>query len=187
MKNLIMLFLATSLTVSSVEAKEDKSKKKVHHDQSIELTSKQKQLLTTALNTAKRDGHKNPYLLPGIIMVESKAGTALRFRTAKHKPARDQSVGIAQIIASTAKGVIKRHPEVKQTMGNKGLEYELAHNDLFNINIASNYLNDLAEITHSDAQLLGAYNTGYVVKQPERMHYVKKVQKEILKLKREGL
>ena len=187
MKNLIMLFLATSLTVSSVEAKEDTLKKKVKHDQSIELSSKQKQLLTTALDTAREDGHKNPFILPGIIMVESKAGTAKKFRTAKHKPSYDKSVGLAQIIASTARGVMKRHPEVKSAMKSKDLDYELANNDRFNIVIASKYLNDLSEFTHGEAQLIAAYNTGHVVKRPERMSYVKLVQKNISLVKRERL
>lgn len=189
MKYIFMLFLAATFTVSNVEAKEEKHKKIVqkHVEEHVELTLKQKQLLTTAYHQAKEDGLINPFVLPGILMVESKAGAGKKFRTARHKPHYDQSVGIAQIIASTARGVLKKHPEVKAKMGNKGLDYELANNDHFNIAIASSYLQDLSEITHSEAQLIAAYNTGRVVKRPERMGYVKKVQSNIVRVKKELL
>ena len=190
MKYLIaLLFVATTLTVSNVDASDKKQKHakivQKHSQESAGLTLDQKQILTSAITMAKKDGHKNPYILPGIIMVESKAGTAKKFRTARHKPSYDQSVGLVQIIASTAKGVVNRHPELKKQLSNKGLAYDLANNDKFNMSVASSYLSDLSEFAHTEDQLIAAYNTGHLVKRPEKMKYVKLVQTHVARIKKE--
>lgn len=183
----MLLALASTLIFSNVEAKEKNHKQVVHKHsrESVELSSLQKHNLSIAFNIAKSDGHKNPYLLPGLIMVESTAGAGQKFRSARHKPRRDQSVGIAQIIASTARSVVAHHPELKKHIGNRGLAYDLANNDVFNIHIASAYLSDLSKNTHSEAALIAAYNTGHIVRRPEKMAYVRKVQKNINKMRRE--
>jgi hypothetical protein len=183
MKTLSMAILAVILTVSNVEAnaREHNRVDQKHAQERVDLTLKQKQLLTSALETAKKDGHKDPYLLPGLIMHESTAGTAEKFRTARHKPSYDQSVGVAQILPGTASGVLKRHPDLKGLMKSKNVASELANNDKFNVAIASNYLNDLVKgdprIGMSNAYIVAAYNTGHFVKKPEKMKYVKLVQK----------
>jgi soluble lytic murein transglycosylase-like protein len=186
MKYFYMLFLAATITVSTVEAKETHRKiVQKHVKLHEELTLSQKQILTSAFNTAKKEGNYNPLILPGIIFVESTAKGGPKVRSTKHKPVYDKSVGLAQIIAGTAESVIKDHPELKRHMKSKNLAHELAYNDTFNIMVANSYLSDLSQFTHSDAQLIAAYNTGHIVKKPERMGYVKKVQKSVSRMRKE--
>jgi hypothetical protein len=147
----------------------------------------QKAILKTAFTTAKQEGLKNPIILSGIILHESGAGTAEKFRTSKHKAAHDQTVGLGQIKTGTAKAVIARHPEIKQHMHSKDVQHELAYNDLFNIYVAALYLKDLQEDAHSDDQLIAAYNLGHVPKKPEKMGYVKLVNSSISSIKKNKL
>jgi len=147
----------------------------------------QKAILRTAFTTAKQEGLKNPIILPGIILHESGAGTAKKFRTSKHKAAHDQTVGLGQIKTGTAKAIISRHPELKQHMHSKDVQHELAYNDKFNIYVAALYLKDLQEDAHSDNQLIAAYNLGHVPKKPEKMGYVKLVNKSIYNIKKDKL
>lgn len=179
MKYFIMLVvLASTLTVSNVEAAQ--KQKRVEN-----FSLHQKHILTTAYNLAKEDGLKNPYILSGILLVESNAGKGKKFRTSKHKPLYDKSVGIAQILPSTAKMILKRYPNLRNKMNNKGLNSNLANNDSFNISLASKYLVELSKKNHSDAQLIAAYNLGHSIKKPEKMFYVKKVQSQIRNIQNE--
>jgi hypothetical protein len=151
------------------------------------FSSSQKAILRTAYSTAQQEGLKNPVILPGIILHESGAGTAKKFRTSKHKAAHDQTVGLGQIKTGTAKAVIARHPEIKQHMHSKDVQHELAYNDKFNIYVAALYLKDLQDDAHSDNQLIAAYNLGHVPKKPEKMGYVKLVNRSIFNIKKDKL
>lgn len=157
------------------------------NDTNQSFNSNQKAILRTAYSTAKQEGLKNPVILPGIILHESGAGTAAKFRTSKHKAAHDQTVGLGQIKTGTAKAVLSKHPEIKQYMRSRDIQHELAYNDLFNIYVAALYLKDLQEDAHSDNQLIAAYNLGHVPKKPEKMGYVKLVNKSIYSIKKDKL
>ncbi len=151
------------------------------------LSVNQKNILTLAYNTAKEDGLRQPEVLAGIIYQESKAGEAAKFRTSKHKKACDQTVGLGQIKTKTAKSVLKRFPELKQKFGipDSQVGTALAHNDKFNVAIASKYLVYLSTMYKGD-ELIASYNMGEggvkKLRNPSKLPYVKSVNKHIARL-----
>jgi hypothetical protein len=156
-----------------------------HHkpDKTHSLSDNQKRVLHTAYNIGKADGLKNPAILSGIILQESKAGSQPNFRTSRHKKAIDQTTGLGQIKVGTAKGILKQYPELKQKMKSNNLAHELAFNDEFNMSVASKYLKSLYEIRHDDDFVIAAFNQGPggVSKRPWKLPYVKSVKNHIIK------
>lgn len=153
------------------------------------LSKHQRDILSLAYATGKKDGLKKPEILAGIIYQESKAGTAAKFRTAAHKGANDQTVGLGQIKVKTAKGVLKRFPKLKERFGisDKNIAKNLANNDEFNIAVASKYLVMICENKCSSDFLTAAYNKGEggasKLRAPGKLPYVKLVNKHIANLK----
>lgn len=151
------------------------------------LSVNQKNIITLAYNTAKEDGLRQPEVLAGIIFQESKAGEAAKFRTSKHKKACDQTVGLGQIKTQTAKSVIRRFPELKKKFGipDSQVGTALAHNDKFNVAVASKYLVYLSTMYKGDA-LIASYNMGEggvkKLRNPSKLPYVKSVNKHIARL-----
>lgn len=184
MKQFIVLLLLLSV-FNGVEAKQ-KSSKKVKSTHITALSNDQRKILTSAYTVAKNDGLKNPKILPGILMQESAAGSAKNFRTSKHKPAFDQTVGLGQIKLSTAKSILKENPDLKSKMKSGDLKRELAHNDSFNISIASRYLKDLSKSVHTDSHLIAAYNLGLGgaqhLKNPDKLQYVRNVKNHMSRI-----
>lgn len=174
---------------------EPASAKRVHHQHVVkhtgesrkhtahsakQLSDQQTDVLKMAYSVAKKDGLRNPAILTGIIMQESKAGTADRFRTASHKRRVDQSVGLAQIKADTAKGVLAENPDLKTTFNvsnGSNIKQKLATDDKFNVAIASRYLRSLYKIRNDDTWVIAAYNRGpgNVGKTPWKIPYVRLV------------
>jgi hypothetical protein len=148
------------------------------------LSVNQKNIITLAYNTAKEDGLRQPEVLAGIIFQESKAGEAAKFRTSKHKKACDQTVGLGQIKTGTARAVLKRFPELKKKFGipDSQITNALAHNDKFNVAVASKYLVYLSTMYRGDA-LIASYNMGEggvkKLRNPSKLHYVRMVNKHI--------
>lgn len=155
------------------------------HTQNQPLSKTQSVILDLAYSVAVEDGHANPKVLQGIIMQESKGGTAKNFRTAKHKKSSDQTVGIGQIKVGTALAVLQAFPEMKQqykvSAGN--ISQALAFNDRFNIAIASKYLKMMYKINGTDAFAIAAYNKGpggaQRIKNYNSLHYVRAVKAHI--------
>lgn len=156
-----------------------------------QLSEDQQSILKRAYKVAKKDGLNNPAILPGIIMQESRAGDANKFRTSRHKSRKDQSVGVSQLLASTAKSVINEYPELKQEfkVSDKITEVDihrrLATDDNFSIAIASKYLKTLYHIKNDDTWVAAAYNRGpaKVPKTPWKLEYVRLVFAHIQKYK----
>jgi hypothetical protein len=148
-----------------------------------QLSDQQTDVLKMAYLVAKKDGLRNPAILTGIIMQESKAGTADKFRTARHKRQVDQSVGLAQIKASTAKGVLAENPDLRTTfkVADANIKQKLATDDKFNVAIASRYLKSLYHIKNDDMWVIAAYNRGpgNVGKAPWKLPYVRLVYNHI--------
>lgn len=157
------------------------------HD-SQPLSKNQQSVLKMTHEIAISDGLKNPAVLKGIIMQESKAGTAKKFRTAAHKKSSDQTVGLGQIKVGTAKTVLKRYPELRQQFGvsDSSIQNMLAHNDRFNVAVASKYIKMLYEIRRDDDYVIAAYNKGpggaMHIKKPYKLPYVKAVKGHISSL-----
>lgn len=134
------------------------------------LSTKQNTNLNNAYQIAKEDGHKNPELLQGIILQETKAGGMKSYAVA----GQDQGLkmgeryyGLGQIKLSAAKHVLSKYPELRdefnfQTKTDDEIIAKLIENDKFNLAIASKYLKILKD-DHGfkdDASLAGAYNQG---------------------------
>lgn len=206
MKNtLTFIVLAFSLLVSGnvnakkvhhVYAKVDtkkivKAKTKMHLGGSgvkatnkvVPLSVNQQSVLKMAKEIGEKDRLRNPEVLSAIILHESGAGTAKKFRTATHKKSYDQTVGLGQIKATTGALVLKKFPELRKEHKLTGnMMTDLGYNDKFNIAIASKYLVMLCEKRNcSDDWLIAAYNKGgnNVPKKPWMLHYVQLVMSKM--------
>jgi hypothetical protein len=127
------------------------------------LTQKQYDLINYAYQVAKDDGHKNPQLLEGLIMQESKAGNMPGFRVAglQNQPG-DRYFGIAQIKLNAAKEVMKRYPDMWKgldTRTDEELQARLILDDKFNIRVASKYVL-LMGVNKNPDMGITAYNRG---------------------------
>lgn len=127
----------------------------------------QRENMKLAYELAKADGHKDPRIVQGIILQESDAGAAKRWRVGGlDHGAKELYYGLAQIKVSTARDVLNRFPELwKQfdfhTRTNDEIKANLMLNDRFNLTIASRYLLMLArDYGFKGRQLLNAYNQG---------------------------
>src|ERR1035437_9942487 len=80
------------------------------------MTTKQTSLLAMAFDIAKRDGHRFPQLLQGIILQETKAGTLHSWKVGGWeqglKP-NSRYYGLAQLKLSAAREVLGRYPALK--------------------------------------------------------------------------
>jgi len=149
------------------------------------LSDYQRSILMTAYKQAEHDGIKKPEILSGIIMQESAAGAAKNFRTAKHKKACDQTVGLGQMKVKTALAILTKYPELKQQFGvsDRNLYSALATNDKFSLAVASKYVKWMYDIYHNDDTVIAAYNLGpggaANLKKPWNLPYVKLVRGHI--------
>ncbi len=134
------------------------------------LSNQQNILLNKAYKIAKEDGHKNPELLQGIILQETKAGAMKSYKVAGQEfglKTGERYYGVGQIKVSAAKHVLSKYPEMKKefnfhTNTDDEIIAKLVENDKFNLAIASKYLLILKE-DHGykdDSSLAGAYNQG---------------------------
>jgi hypothetical protein len=127
----------------------------------------QRENMQLAYELAKADGHRDPRVVQGIILQESDAGAAKRWRIGGlDHGAKELYFGLAQIKVSTARDVMKRYPELWkqfnfQTRTDDELKANLMLNDRFNLTIASRYLLMLAhDYGFKGRELLNAYNQG---------------------------
>jgi len=134
-----------------------------------DLSSRQVKLLAMAYEIAKRDGHKHPQLLQGIILQETKAGGMQSYRVAGQEfglEANRRYYGVAQLKLAAARDVLKRHPELWdefdfQTRTDEEVIAALIKDDHFNLSVASKYLLVLRGHGYNTlAQLALAYNQG---------------------------
>jgi hypothetical protein len=134
------------------------------------LTEKQSKILTSAYKIAKEDGHKNPELLQGIILQETKAGAMKSYAVAGQEfglKLGERYYGLGQIKLSAAKHVLSKYPEMRkeynfQTSMDEEIIAKLIENNDFNMAIASKYLKILKDDHgfRDDAAIAGAYNQG---------------------------
>lgn len=150
------------------------------------LTEKQIELLDQAYEVGLSDNHKNPEILQGILMQETKAGLA------EYKSAKNNCFGIFQIKIAAAQDVLYNFPELVLQYGisptnRKELRNKLIHDDEFNTSIASKYLLILKRYGFDTiSQLALAYNQGPgggKYHNPNTFGYSASVVKHIKKLK----
>lgn len=134
-----------------------------------DLSSRQTRLLAMAYEIAKRDGHRHPQLLQGIILQETKAGALKSYKVAGHDmglTVNQRYYGVAQIKLAAAQDVLKRYPSLRdefdfQTTTDEEVIAKLIENDRFNLAVASKYLLILKGYGYDTiGQLALAYNQG---------------------------
>src|SRR5271167_845887 len=132
-------------------------------------THRQSELLGLAYDIAKRDGHKYPQLLQGIILQETKAGTLPRYKVIGQefglKP-NERYYGVSQLKLAAAWEVLHRYPELWEkftfnTHTDEEIISKLINDDHFNLAVASKYLLILRSRGYETMQELAvAYNKG---------------------------
>lgn len=134
-----------------------------------DLSSRQTRLLAMAYEIAKRDGHKHPQLLQGIILQETKAGALASYKVAGQAQGlgvNQRYYGVAQIKLAAAQDVLGRYPSLRnefnfQTSTDEEIIAKLIENDRFNLSVASKYLLILKTYGYDTmSQLALAYNQG---------------------------
>ena len=160
------------------------------------LTHRQAEILVMAYDIAKRDGHKFPQLLQGIVLQESKAGALASYKVAGQEfglKANERYYGVAQIKLSAARAVLSKYPNMMEdfdfhTRTDEEVIAKLIENDRFNISIASKYLLVLGSLGYNTAkQLALAYNQGpggARNQDSERHHYPVGVMANIQRLQK---
>ena len=129
-----------------------------------DLSASQSQMMRVAFQIARSDGHQRPEVLQSILLQETNAGAAPRFRVSN--PGPNAVFGAMQLKLSSAKEVLKQFPTLfqkyhLQTRTDDEIKANLILNDAFNIEIASKYLLTLKRRYRlSDRDLLAAYNRG---------------------------
>jgi hypothetical protein len=154
------------------------------------LSTSQYQVLNTAYQIAKADGHKNPELVQGILLQESKAGAMNSYKVAGNKG--DEYYGLGQIKLAATRDVMATFPALWakykfQTKTDDELKANLILNQTFNIEITSKYLKMLQErYGLSGRQLVNAYNRGPggVKNVDSSFHYAIGVEKNIANMRK---
>ena len=129
-------------------------------------TNHQTMLLAIAYQTAKADGLAHPQLLQGIILQESHAGELPAYKVGDVQlPPNRRSYGVSQIKLETARGVLKRYPDMWvqfsfQTHTDEEIIAKLIDNDEFNIAVASKYALILQTMGYKGSGIAVAYNKG---------------------------
>lgn len=129
-----------------------------------DLNTSQYQILNKAYAQAKADGHKNPELVQGVLLQESKAGAMASYKVAGNKG--DEYYGLGQLKVGATRDVMAKWPELWakykfQTRTDDELKANLILNQAFNIEMTSKYLR-LLQITYgfTGRELVNAYNRG---------------------------
>lgn len=127
------------------------------------LNRQQLDNLNLAYKIAKEDGHKNPEILQGVLLQETKAGGMQKYKVAGQEfGGSARYFGIAQVKLNAAIDVLKKYPELWRFMQTREPEEIIANlilNNEFNIRIASKYLLMVGENT-STKHAITAYNKG---------------------------
>jgi len=138
-----------------------------------DITREQAELLLYAYMVAKKDGHRDPSVLQGIIWQESRAGGYPGYEVAGDEfglPVGKRYYGVAQIKVAAARDVFKRFPKDFPEVNWKRTTDEeiivlLITDKKFNIRVASKYLwmlghNERKKYKRPTNFAITAYNRG---------------------------
>lgn len=134
-----------------------------------DLSSQQAHRLEMAYEIAKEDGHKQPQLLQGILLQETKAGNMASYKVAGQEfglKTNERYYGLFQLKLDAAKDAMKAYPKLRkefnfQTNTDEEIIAKLIENERFNTSIASKYLLVLKKAGYDTmAQLALAFNQG---------------------------
>jgi len=154
------------------------------------LSNTQHQLLNDAYKIAREDGHKNPELVQGVILQETRAGAMSVYKVAGNPG--DLYYGIGQIKIGAARDVMSAFPKLWakykfHTRTDDELKANLILNQLFNIEITSKYLKLLqTRYGYSGRELVNAYNRGPtgVKAVDNQFHYARGAESKLAAFKR---
>lgn len=158
------------------------------------ITSRQAEILSLAYSIAKKDGHKQPQILQGIVLQESGAGQLKIYKVAGQEfglKSNERYYGVAQIKLAAARDVLNAYPSLMKqfnfhTSTDEEVIAKLIENDAFNLAVASKYLLILQRYGYDTIrQLALAYNQGpggARSKDPDTFHYSNGVMKHIQSL-----
>lgn len=157
----------TTVDSSPTKSNESGNKATVSSDH---LSAEQTAILEQAYLIAKEDGHKDPEVLQGILLQESRAGRLKSYKVAGQEFGLKTNLryyGIVQMKLSAARDVLKAYPELKeefdiQTDTDEEVIANLILNDEFAISVASKYLIILNKRYHiaPGNNMIAAYNQG---------------------------
>lgn len=125
------------------------------------LSTQQANLLMLAHQIAEKDGHKEPKLLQGLLMQETRAGA-----DPNYKRAINRCYGVLQLKIAAAQDVLKAYPELiskfnVDVRNSASIKNKLIHDDEFNLTVGSRYLLILRTHGYSTMkQLALAWNQG---------------------------
>lgn len=125
------------------------------------VSTQQANLLVLAHQIAEKDGHKEPKLLQGLLMQETRAGA-----DPNYKRALNRCYGVLQLKIAAAQDVLKAYPELATKYNidirNHGaIKKKLIHDDEFNLMMGSRYLLILRTYGYSTMkQMALAWNQG---------------------------
>ena len=155
------------------------------------ITTRQAEILNMAYTIAKKDGHKQPQILQGIVMQESQAGQLQKYKVAGQEfglKTNTRYYGVAQIKLDAARDVLAAYPQLSkqynfQTNTDEEVIAKLIENDQFNLAVASKYLLILKRYGFDTIKELAlAYNQGpggAKLKDADTFHYSNGVMKYI--------
>lgn len=155
------------------------------------LANSQHQVLNVAYTIAKADGHRNPELVQGILLQESKAGAMNSYKVAGNKG--DEYYGLGQLKLGAARDVMAAFPKLWekyafQTKTDDELKANLILNPTFNIEITSKYLKLLqTRYGLTGRELVNAYNRGpggVKAIDNSTFHYARGVEEKLAAAKR---
>lgn len=157
-----------------------------------ESPSPQQQVLNNAYAQAKADGHKNPELVQGVLLQESKAGDMPSYKVAGSKG--NEYFGLGQLKLGAARDVMASWPSLWgkysfQTKTDDELKANLILNQAFNIEMTSKYLKLLqTRYGFQGRELMNAYNRGPggVKKVGADWHYARGVEAKLVEAKQQG-
>ena len=155
-----------------------------------DLTGAQHLVLNKAYEQAKADGHRDPAIVQGVILQESRAGGMGNYKVAGNKG--DEYYGLGQLKVGAAREVMARWPDLWtkykfQTRTDDELKANLILNSGFNIELTSKYLKLLQQqYGFSGRELVNAYNRGPggVKAVGPDFHYALGVERNIAQLKK---
>lgn len=125
------------------------------------VSTQQANLLVLAHQIAEKDGHKEPKLLQGLLMQETRAGA-----DPNYKRPTNGCYGVLQLKIAATQDVLKAYPELLSKYNlnardQNAIKKKLIHNDEFNLTVGSRYLLILKTYGYSTMkQLALAWNQG---------------------------
>ena len=149
--------------ITQLEIEKEEIKKNKEVKPTTDFNKEQSELLIYAYKVAQHDGFKDPTLIQGIIMQESKVGTYKDYKVAGHefglKPLA-RYYGVAQMKLNAAKDVLAKYPSLGKFKTEEELVANMITDKKFAVRLASKYLVMLGAKNEPKMLVAARYNRG---------------------------